>query len=132
MNSWRAPTGIGHAHLADQIDDFPRHGRPTQGMAALPAPIQAESASMPGDDGFGFDDYQGRSPPTPQSREPDPQESVSSTQTQFVGTTRALKDENLKPESHKFNWLNQNGGFTRDKLLLRAFVSVLDRIPSRQ
>ena len=54
---------------------------------------------MPRDDGFGFDDYQGRSPPTPQSREPDPQESVSGTQTQFVGTTRALKDENLTPES---------------------------------
>ena len=36
---------------------------------------------MPGDHRFRFEDHQGRSPPTPESREPDPQEPVGGSQT---------------------------------------------------
>src|SRR5215468_11779047 len=47
-----------------------RQGRAALWMATLPAPIEAESSSMPGDHRFRFDDHQGRSPLTPESREP--------------------------------------------------------------
>jgi hypothetical protein len=67
-------------------------------MVALPTPIQPKSPSVPRDDGFRFDDHQGRSPPSPQSREPDPEESVSDSQAHFVRAVRALKDQELMPE----------------------------------
>src|SRR5215472_1573034 len=85
MNAWRSPPRIGQAHLADQIDDFVRHAGPTLWMAALPSPIQAESSSVPSDDGFRFDDHQGRSPVTPEAREP--------------GPGSMLQDQELMPES---------------------------------
>ena len=92
MDAGRAPAGIRQAHLANQIDDFPRDGRPALWMATLPTPIESEPSPMPSDDGFGFDDHQGRSPTTPELREPDPQEAVSDAQTQLAGMARALKD----------------------------------------
>ena len=66
-------------------------------MAALPTPVKAESTPMPCDDGFRFDDHQGRSPAAPQSREPDPEESVSDGKAHFVRAIRALKDQELMP-----------------------------------
>src|SRR5215472_18663558 len=52
--------------LANEGDDFHRHGRSTRWMTTLPAPVQPKSTSMPGDHRFRFDDHQGRSPATPE------------------------------------------------------------------
>ena len=67
-------------------------------MTALPTPIQPESPSMPGDYGFGFDDHQGRSPTIPELREPSPEDSICDAELYFVGTLRALKDQELMTE----------------------------------
>ena len=64
-------------------------------MATLPAPIEAESFSVPGDHRFRFDDQQSRSPLTPESREPDSEEPVGGSQTHLVCAGRALKDQVL-------------------------------------
>ena len=53
---------------------------------------------MPSDHCFGFDDHERRSSATPQLREPHPEESVGDTETEFVRTGRALKDQELMPE----------------------------------
>jgi hypothetical protein len=72
VNAWRATARVGHAHLANQIDDLSRHGRPALGMTTLPAPVQPESSPMPGNHCFGLDYHKGRSPTIPELREPSP------------------------------------------------------------
>ena len=94
------PTGIGETPLANQIDDFSRHGGPAQRMAALPAPIPPESSSLPSNPCFGFDDPECRSPVPPQLPEPD--ESVGDTETEFARTGRALQDQELMPKGKDF------------------------------
>src|SRR6516225_1774327 len=84
MHAWRSTTGTGWAHLANQGDDFRRHGRSTQRMTTLPAPVQSKSSSMPGDHRFRFDDHQVRSPAAPELGEPNPQKSVSKAQARSV------------------------------------------------
>ncbi len=53
---------------------------------------------MPGDDGLGLHDKQCRSPATPQSCEPYPQESIGATQAQPMATAGALEDQELMSE----------------------------------
>ena len=72
--------------FASEVNDLSRQGRAALWMATLPAPIEAESSSVPHDQRFGLDDQQSRSPLTPESREPDPQEPVGGSQTHLVCT----------------------------------------------
>src|SRR6516225_836461 len=95
MNAWRSPTGIRQAHPSNEVNGLSREGRAALRMATLPAPVQPKSSSMPGDHRFRFDDHESRSPLTPESREPDPQEPVGSSQTHLACTGRALKDQEL-------------------------------------
>lgn len=67
VNPRRTPQGIRGRHRANQGAYLVRDGRPTRPMAALPRPKETEPAPMPGDDGFGFDDDEHRSPVTPDS-----------------------------------------------------------------
>jgi hypothetical protein len=98
MNPWSAPSRIGHAHLANQIDDLSRHGMPALWMTTLPAPVQPESSPMPGDHCFGLDHDKGRSPTLPELREPSPEDSICDAELDFVGTLRTLKDQELMTE----------------------------------
>jgi len=95
VNPWRAPSRIGHAHLANQIDDLSRRGRSALWMTTLPAPVQPESSPMPGDHCFGLDHDKGRSPTMPEPREPSPEYSICDAELDFVGTLRTSKDQEL-------------------------------------
>src|SRR5215472_10820427 len=71
------PTGILAAHLADQISDLAGNER-SSGLAPshLPGPEPAKASAMPGNDGFGFDDGQCRTPVAPDAGKPDPQQAI--------------------------------------------------------
>ena len=99
MNAGSTPARIGEAHLTDQIPYFRTYGWATFATATLPPPIQSKSHAMPRDDGLRLDDEQGRPPIAPQSREPDPQDSVSVTEAQPPTMARTLQDQKLMPES---------------------------------
>jgi hypothetical protein len=75
-------------------------------MATLPIPIQSKPLAMPGDDGLRFDKEQCRAPIVPQSRKPDPQDTVSPTETQPTPTARTLQDQKLMPECKKLSLQN--------------------------
>src|SRR6202022_539782 len=57
-----------------------------------------ETLAMPGDDSLRLDKEQCRAPIVPQSRKPDPQDTVSPTETQPTPTARTLQDQKLMPE----------------------------------
>jgi hypothetical protein len=98
MNAWRSPPRIGQAHLANQIDDFLLHARPTLWMAALPSPIQAESSSVPSDDGFGLENEQCRPPVVPQLGDPNPEDTISPAEIKLTATGSTLQDQQLMAE----------------------------------
>jgi len=91
MNAWCSPTGIRQAHPSNEVNNLSRQGRAALRMATLPAPVQPKSSSMPGDHRFRFDDQQSRSPLTPESREPDPQEPVGGLIATDINTWSVLK-----------------------------------------
>ena len=98
MNARRAPSRVGEAHSVNQFENFPRHGRPALGMATLPPPIESESSPMPCDHCFRLDDRKGRTPATPELREPGPEHPICDAQLYFVGAHRTLEDQQLVPE----------------------------------
>jgi hypothetical protein len=100
VNAWRAPTRIGRAHLANQIDELARDRRPALPMATLPAPVQPKSLSVPGDHRFRLDNRKGRSPTIPKLREPCPEDSICDAELYFVGTLQTLKDQELMTKGH--------------------------------
>jgi hypothetical protein len=57
---------------------------------------------MPADDGLGFDDYQCGSPVRPQPGQPNPQQAVSSAQTNAMAAIRALQDQELMAQGNDF------------------------------
>src|SRR5882762_1082022 len=63
-----------------------------------PIPIQSKPLALPGDDSLRLDKEQCRTPIVPQSRKPDPQDTVSATETQPMPTARTLQDQKLMPE----------------------------------
>jgi len=67
-------------------------------MATLPPPVQSESLPVPGDHSFGLNYHQCGLPTIPQTREPNPQESVSNTQTQPMAAVEPLEDYELLAE----------------------------------
>ena len=75
-----------------------REGGVPNRMGKIRIVLRRAGASVPRDHGFGFDDQQSRSPLTPESREPDPQEPVGGCQTHLVCTGGAVKDQELMPK----------------------------------
>src|SRR6476620_12176612 len=93
-----APARVGQAHFPDQIANFWRYTRSSFRMATLPIPIQSKPLAMPGDDRLRLDQEQCRAPIVPQSRKPDPQDTVSPTEAQPTPTARTLQEQKLMPE----------------------------------
>jgi len=82
VNAGSSPARVGEAHFPDQIRNFWRYTRSSFKMATLPIPIPSKPLAMPGDDRLRLDQEQCRAPIVPQSRKPDPQDTVSPTETQ--------------------------------------------------
>jgi hypothetical protein len=77
MDSWGAPEGVRGGHAGDQSLDRGMDGRATSGRAARAlAPVLAEAAPLPPQDGVGGDDYEGLPPPGPDFSQPDPEEAI--------------------------------------------------------
>jgi hypothetical protein len=99
VNAGSSPARAGEAHFPDQIANFWRYTRSSFTMATLPIPIQTKPLAMPGDDRLRLDQEQCRAPIVPQSRKPDPQDTISPTETQPMPTSRTRQDQQLMPES---------------------------------
>src|ERR1700730_4158122 len=99
MNPRSAPSRIGEAHFVDQINDLMRYRRSTQRMAALPSPAQSESLPVPGDDSFGLNYRQCGFPAAPETREPDPHQSISTPQKETMAAIGSLENQKLMPQS---------------------------------
>src|SRR2546426_7946898 len=77
MDSWGAPEGVRDGHAGDQSLDLGVDGRATSGRAARElAPVLAEAAPLPPQDGVGGNDHEGLPPPGPDSSQPDPEEAI--------------------------------------------------------
>src|SRR5438094_6702901 len=79
-----APARVGETHVPDEIPNFRRYRRATFATPTLPSPIEAKSLAMPSDNRLRFDKEQRRSPIVPQPREPNPQDSISPTETELM------------------------------------------------
>ena len=93
MNARRAPARVGVAHLTDEIAKFRRYRRAAIAMPTFPSPLKSKPLAIPPDDGLRLDHQQRRSPIVPQSLEPNPQGSVSPTQTQVMTAAGTLEDQ---------------------------------------
>jgi len=98
MKARCAPTWISGTHFLDQVLDFGRHRRSTMTNFAFPFPIQPKALAVPSDNGLGFHDAQGGAPMGPNSREPDPNESVARSQSQTTVLVHALQHKKLMTE----------------------------------
>ena len=49
-------------------------------LSAFPSPLELQAAAMPGQNSFGLDDHEGAPPAQPQPRNPDPEDSITRTQ----------------------------------------------------
>src|SRR5262249_14336720 len=68
VNSRRSPGRVVKTHGSNQIASFLRNtGTSGSTVANLPGPVALKSLTMPADDGFRFDDDQGRAPTQPQA-----------------------------------------------------------------
>ena len=98
MDPGSTPTGVGHAHVADEIAHFLGYSRTTVVDSTLPSPIEAESSSVPGDDGLRLHDQQGRAPARPQPPHPNAQNTVGRPQGNPMVAVRTLQYEKLMPQ----------------------------------
>src|SRR5271169_1652748 len=98
MNPWSTPARIRQTHLANQNDDLARNRRSPLRVAAFPSPVQSESSPVPSNHSFGFNDHQCGSPVAPETREPNPQESIRGPQTEASVATGSLENRELMPQ----------------------------------
>src|SRR5262249_57245218 len=85
VNSRRSPNRVVTTHGSNQITRLPRNtGTSRPAVTNLPSPVPLKSLTMPTDDGFRFDDDQGRAPTRPQTCKPTRKTSISSTQNEPV------------------------------------------------
>src|SRR2546430_10821289 len=85
--------GLARTHVPDEIPNFRRYRRATFATPTLPSPIEAKSLAMPSDNRLRFDKEQRRSPIVPQPREPNPQDSISPTETELMTAVRTLQED---------------------------------------
>jgi hypothetical protein len=72
-------------------------------MATLPSPVESEALSMPCNHPFWLYNNQSGSPASPQPGKPNPQEAVSSAQTNAMPVVRALRDQELMAQGKDFS-----------------------------
>jgi hypothetical protein len=58
---------------------------------------------VPSDDRFRLDDHQGRSPVTPEPREPRPEDTISPAETKLTATGSTLQDQELMAKGKHFS-----------------------------
>src|ERR1700730_9094211 len=92
MNASRSPARVGVAHLTDEVANFRRYRRAAIAMPTFPSPIKPKSLAMPPDDSLRLDHPQRRSPIVPQGA-PNPQGSVSPTETQVMTAAGTFEDQ---------------------------------------
>ena len=71
--------------------EFWTYTRSSFKMATIPISIQSKPHALPSDDSLRLDKEQCRAPIVPQSRKPDPQDTVSPAETQPTPTARTLQ-----------------------------------------
>ena len=123
VNAGSSPARVGEAHFPDQIPNFWRYTRSSFKMTTLPIPIQSKPLALPGDDSLRLDKEQCRAPIVPQSRKPDPQDTVSPTDTQPAPTARTLQDQKLMPECK--NLCLQNSASSEQSRREKSTVSMV-------
>ena len=75
--AWGAPKWIGQRDFFDQGDDTGMDGRTALAFGfRKAAPVSAKGAAVPGNDGIGFEEKEGRAPFAPDAGEKDPELSV--------------------------------------------------------
>ncbi len=81
-------------HAPDQVSDLTLDaGSARLAGSRLPTPVEPKPLTMPGDDGFRFDQNQGVAPRGSESQEPGPEHSITGTQ---LGTLdRLFQDSQL-------------------------------------
>ena len=80
MDSWGAPERVRGGHAGDQSLDLGMDGRATSGRAARElAPVLAEAAMLPPQDGVGRNNHQGLPPRGPDPGQSDPENTVRRT-----------------------------------------------------
>src|SRR5437899_9354185 len=72
----RTPQRIRAAHLPYQIPQVPPNRGPTPSASTLPCPVEPEAPAVPPHHGLGPHHLQGTPPILPESRQPDPEDSV--------------------------------------------------------
>src|SRR4051794_39181776 len=98
VNARRAPARILVAHAPDEIPNIVRdRWPPSLASADLPRPEEAQRLAVPGNDCFGLDNDQRRTPLRPHAGEPDPQKTVNCLQP-WALCRGALKNADLMPE----------------------------------
>ena len=97
VDAWCTPKRIGAAHLPNQLADFFRHRwAPGSAMTDFPGPEQPEALAVSANDGFRFDDHQGRPPIGPKFAQPNPEEPIGGRQ--FGPLYGATQHAKLVPE----------------------------------
>src|ERR1700730_15612245 len=104
MSARSAPTRVGQTHSPDEIPDFTRCRWAAFALATLPGPVGSKSFPMPGVDGLGLDDNQCGSPVRPQPGQPNPQQAVSTTQTNAMAAIRTPQDQELMAQGKDFSF----------------------------
>ena len=101
VNPGSAPQRIGATHLADQIDGVRGDRRSADSARpASPPPEEAETCSLPSDDGVRLEDPERPFPSIPSVGEPDPEGAVRGPQARSVGA--AAQDEQLVAQGQVF------------------------------
>src|SRR5919106_2642972 len=110
VNTRRTPARILFAHAADEIPNIMWDRRPPSlASPNLPRPEEAKCVAVPGNDCFGLDNDQRRSPVRPDAGQPDPQETVGWLQP-WALLRGALQDADLMPERNILQ-LQRSAGF---------------------
>jgi hypothetical protein len=103
INARSAPARIGQNHFPDEVSDFTGYRWTAFTMAALLSPVESEALSMPRYHRLWVHNDQSGSPAHPQPRKPNPQEAVSSAQTNAMAVVRALQDQELMAQGKDFS-----------------------------
>ena len=98
MNARRAPARIVIAHLPNEGTNLGWNRWPARlASPNLPRPENAKRIAVPGNDGFGLDDDQRRTPVRPDAGQPNPQKTIGCLQGRAF-LRGALKHADLMPK----------------------------------
>ena len=87
MDTWRAPPGIRSSDLPDKTDSFSRSFSATMTARKPPVPVEAETLSLPINDGLGLDELENAPPVGDRFSQPKQDRSVPSLEEQALLVT---------------------------------------------